>query len=345
MYRAETGKYLVLGFAFSAMVLAAAADLLFGGAAIGVRDVISALGTGPEGPATVLVRDFRLPRVLTALLCGMALSAGGLQMQDIFRNPLADPHIMGVSGGASLGAALYLMGAGARAVASFPYAGGCGLAQTVADGSLGLAGAAFLGAAAAALLMVAVSSRTGSGNVLLLFGVMLGFITGALVTMLQSGAGESALRLYCSWSAGSFSEAPWSRLILLLLFVAIGLAIPVFSARGLDAIQFGDDFTLMSGRSPRRIRTAALLSCCLQTGAVTAFCGPIGFVGIAAPHIARRLLGKNTTAVLLPVAVMCGGTLCACADLLVQASALALPAGSAMAIVGIPFVMGALMRR
>ena len=262
-------------------LLLAALDLVVGGGGISLA-------------GGAILRKLRVPRMVTALVAGGALAASGAQMQAVFRNPLADPHIMGVSGGAGLGAAVATMALGTSAALFTGF--------TVAV-------AAFIGAAVAALLVVAVSARFRSVTTLLVFGVMLGFIFSALSSVLQYTAGEESLKLFYSWMAGSFSGCRYAEIALMAGALAIGLILAFGNGQGLDIILFGEEYATLSGASTRRILVLSMLSCCLMTGTVTAFCGPLGFVGIVAPHIARRVTGSSAHRQVLPWSLATGATL------------------------------------
>ena len=286
------------------LVALAAADLLCGGAA-----------------DSQVLRLLRAPRVATALLAGAALALSGTQMQSIFRNPLADPHIMGVSAGASLGAAIATMSAISH------------------SGGLSVALAASVGAMASALIILLASKKFHSASTLLIFGIMHGFIVNALVAILQFSTDAESLKLFYSWSAGSFSTTTWSDIITLAIAVLIGTALAIAGRKGLDIILFGDEFALMAGAKVGNIRLTALLSCCIMTGAVTAFCGPLGFVGITAPHIARWMFGTSSHKIIIPASILTGGIISIAADLISQLSPSPLPTASTMALVGIPVIL------
>jgi len=299
----------------------AATDVLWGGA------------SGIDG---FVITKIRLPRVATAMLAGAALALGGLLMQSIFRNPLADPHIMGVSAGAGLGAAVVVLIGGTSGLA--------GLAA-----GLSLSAASFIGAAIASLAIMAVSSKVKSTSTLLIFGIMLGFIINAVVAILQFTSNSESLRMYYNWAAGSFSFAGWGRSAIMATALVAGIVLALADIKGLNLILFGEDYSQYSGGNPRRSRILAMLGCCLLAGSVTAFCGPLGFVGIVAPHIARRLAGLGTARrtvadhrQIIPLAIVLGAGLCVAADLLVQLITklgAQLPVGSTMALIGIPLIL------
>ena len=280
--------------------------------------------------AGALLWKLRVPRALTAVIAGSALASSGAQMQAVFRNPLADPHIMGVSGGAGLGAAIATMALGTSAALFTGF--------TVAI-------AAFIGAAVAAFLVVAVSARFRSVTTLLVFGVMLGFIFSALSSVLQYTAGEESLKLFYSWMAGSFSGCRHVEIALMAGALVIGLILAFCNCKGLDIILFGEEYATLSGASTRRILVLSMLSCCLMTGTVTAFCGPLGFVGIVAPHLARRIMGSSAHRQVLPCSLATGATLALAADILANLWPIPLPTGSTLALIGIPLILILLLRQ
>lgn len=275
----------------------------------------------------------RMPRMATAMLAGAALSLAGAQMQSVLRNPLADPHIMGVSSGAALGAAIATM-LGGRA----------GFSGNTLPG-ISTAGAAFLGALAAAIVILAASKKFKNATTLLIFGVMLGFIVNAIVSILQFSSDAESLKLFYSWTAGSFSNSTWPQILIMAAALAIGFIISYNSRKGLDIILFGDEFAQMAGAGVTGIRLRALLSSCVLTGAVTAFCGPLGFVGIVAPHIARAICRTSAHSTILPASLLTGCIISLAADLLSQLASAPLPTASTMAIVGIPVILYILIKK
>ena len=292
------------------LALACLADITWGGLA--GRDIMLHL---------------RLPRMATALLAGAAMALSGTQMQSIFRNPLADPHIMGISSGAALGAALATMYSG-------PALGGTSIVMS-----------ASIGAAGAAAIILFASNRFCNASILLIFGVMLGFIITAIVSILQFSSDAESLKIFYSWSAGSFSNTTWGETAIIAGTLVAGLTIASFNHKGLDLILFGDEFTELSGAVPSRIRLSALLSCSLMTGAVTAFCGPLGFVGIIGPHIAKALLGTSAHKAVLPASLLTGGLIGVCSDLISRMPPSPMPVASTMALLGIPVILYIMLKR
>ena len=266
----------------------------------------------------------RIPKTLTALIAGAGLALSGIQMQSILRNPLADPHILGITSGASLGAA----------------------AATMAGiGALSTTMSAFLGAGLTAVLIMAASRKLREATTLLIFGVMLGFILNAIISILQYTSNAENLKIFYSWSAGSFSLTRWSDLSIMAGAVILGSIIAGNSHKGLDIILFGEDFAHMTGADTRKIHFKALLSCSIMTGAVTAFCGPIGFLGIVAPHIAKAIFRTSAHKTILPASVLVGSIISIGADILSQLSPTPLPVSSTMAIIGIPIIIYIITRK
>lgn len=286
---------------------------------------------GTSGLDANIFLKLRLPRMLTAVLAGAGLSLAGLQMQSVFRNPLADPHIMGVSAGAGTGAAAATLLIGTSLPAALS--------------GLTVAAAAFAGALLTALLVVAVASKVQSSTTLLIFGVMLGFIFSAVTSILEYSANAESLKVFYSWSAGSFSgNRPGEVMVIAAAFLT-GTFLTYINNKGLDIALFGEEYASLAGADIPRIRNIAMISSCLIAGAVTAFCGPIGFVGIVAPHIARALLGTSVHIKVIPAAMLTGAALSLKADILSQALPTPLPVGSTMAVLGIPIILIILMKR
>lgn len=300
----------------TALIILVVSDLLWGGS------------SGASNP--LIIWKLRFPRVLTATLAGASLSLAGAQMQSILRNPLADPHIMGVSSGASLGAAVATMLGG-------------GLTGIFQGASVTLA--AFAGALATASVILAVSEKIRSATTLLVFGVMLGFIVNAIVSILQFSSDAESLKIFYSWSAGSFSHTTSVQIIVAATALAAGLLLAYRQRKGLDIILFGDEYARMSGADTGRIRLISILSCCLTTAAVTAFCGPIGFVGIVAPHIARAATGTAAHGRILPASLLTGALIGVAADLISQLSPAPLPIAATMALVGTPVILYILLKK
>ena len=269
--------------------------------------------------------------MLTALLAGASLALAGLQMQSLFRNPLADPHIMGVSAGAGTGAAVATLLVGT----SLP----------VALSGLTIVSSAFIGALLTSFLVMLVAARFQSATTLLIFGVMLGFVFSAITSILEYSANAESLKVFYSWSAGSFIGNGPTGIAIIAGALVIGLFLALLTSRGLDLALFGDDYTSMAGADPSRIRNISMVGSCLMAGAVTAFCGPLGFVGIVSPHIARSLTGSSVHLRTIPATLLVGAGLSLVADILSQSFRTPLPVGSTMAIIGIPIILYILLKK
>ena len=288
-------------------------------------------GAGFGAPGQVIFTKLRLPRMLISLLAGASLALAGLQMQTIFRNPLADPHIMGVSAGAGAGAAVATLLIGTSLPGLFS--------------GLTVVSAAFIGALLTSALVVIVASRMRNATTLLIFGVMLGFVFSALTAILEYSANAESLKVFYSWSAGSFISGGYQGIAIISCALLAGLVLALFNNRHLDVALFGEEYSSMAGVSPSRTRNMSMIGSCLMAGAVTAFCGPLGFVGIVAPHIARAVAGTSVHIKTIPVTLLTGAGLSLSADILSQVFARPLPVGSTMAIIGIPIIIYILLKR
>jgi iron complex transport system permease protein len=316
-------------------------SLTIGSVSIPLDQVITILLGGQPSRATwtTIVVDFRLPKALTAIFAGAALGAAGLNMQTLFRNPLADPYVLGVSSGASLGVALVVLSLGTT--------GGALLAGLGLVGDLGLTAAAILGAAAAMLIVIAAASRVQSVMTLLILGLMFGYATGALVSLLLYFSIPERIQAYINWTFGSFGGINWRQMPIFVGAVTLGLTGTFLLSKPLNALLLGETYARSLGLNVRRARLGILISAALLTGAVTAFCGPIGFLGLAVPHLCRTLLGSADHRILIPAAACLGGLLALLADLIAQApgSQVVLPLNAVTALIGAPVVVLVILRR
>lgn len=307
-----------------------AADLVLGSAGLGLEELFST-DVGRD-----ILFSFRLPKALVAMVCGAALAVCGLQMQTLFRNPLADPYILGVSSGAGLGVALYLMGTSLL-----------GASKSMLVNSLGSAGAALAGALLVTLLLLYVSGRVKGSLTLLVFGVMVGFIASAMVNLLQYASNAHSLKAYVLWTMGSFAALDGIQITVLFVLVALGLILAVWNIKDLNALLPGEEYAAAVGLNIKRIRTRILISTTLLSGAVTAFCGPVGFLGIAVPHIARFIFRNADHRVLLPSSALLGAVLTVFADTLSElpGTGSVIPINTVAALLGIPVIIAILLRR
>lgn len=323
----------ILFIAFTAAVTALfAADVAVGSVSIPLGEVWAAI-TGAEcNPATAkIVREIRLMKAVAALIAGSALAVSGLQMQTLFRNPLAGPYVLGVSSGASLGVALFILGA--------PVLGFAGNAWL---SSLGIAGAAWIGAAATLAAVAAVSTRIKDIMVILILGMMISSGVSAIVQILQYLSAEEALKSFVVWTMGSLGDVTSAQLALLLPAVAAGAALGIAAIKPLNMLLLGESYARSMGLDLRRARMTILLSTTLLAGSVTAFCGPIGFIGLAMPHVARTIFRNADHRTLMPATALTGAASLLLCDM--TAKLLALPVNSITALLGIPIVVWVVVR-
>jgi iron complex transport system permease protein len=307
-------------------------DLLVGSVSIPLRDIFAALLGGEVTPSTrLIVVDIRLVKAVVAVLAGMALSVSGLQMQTLFRNPLAGPYVLGISSGASLGVALFILG--------MPL---LGIATSSTISSLGTAGAAWLGSALILAFVASVSTRIKDIMVILILGMMISSGVSAVVQILQYLSNEESLKSFVIWTMGSLGDVTSKQLGLLLPAVLIGLSVSVAVIKPLNLLLLGEQYARTMGLNVRRSRYLIFLSTTLLAGTVTAFCGPIGFVGLAIPHIARMLFRNADHRVLVPASALCGAVVLLCCDIV--SKWLTLPINTITALLGIPIVIWVVIR-
>ena len=298
-------------------------DLVVGAVRIPVGDVWAAL-TGGDCPRTTakIVLNIRLIKAVVALLAGAALSVSGLQMQTLFRNPLAGPYVLGISSGASLGVALVVLaGVGS---------------------SIGAASAAWAGAAAVLFVIAAVGHRIKDIMVILILGMMFSSGVGAVVQILQYLSKEEALKAFVIWTMGSLGDVTVQQLAVLVPSVVIGLLLAIATIKPLNLLLFGEEYAVTMGLDIRRSRRLLFLSTTLLAGTVTAFCGPIGFVGLAMPHVARMLFRNSDHRVLLPGTLLSGASVLLLCDLV--SKLFTLPINAITALLGIPIVVWMVLR-
>ncbi|HIW65718.1 MAG TPA: iron ABC transporter permease [Candidatus Alistipes intestinipullorum] len=321
--------FILLGILTAALFLA---DLAIGSVDIPLRDVWAALTGGACDATTAdIILKIRLLKAVTALFAGAALAASGLEMQTLFRNPLAGPYVLGISSGAGLGVALFLLGAPLLGVSGHSFVQ-----------SLGVAGAAWIGAAAVLAIVMVVSRRIKDIMVILILGMMFGSGVSSVVEILQYLSDEAALKSFVIWTMGSLGDVTASQLRILLPTVVAGLVIAVAVIKPLNLLLLGENYARTMGLNIQRTRTLIFLSTVLLAGTVTAFCGPVGFIGLAVPHLARMLFAAADHRVLMPASMLTGAALLLVCDLV--AKSLALPINTITALMGIPVVVIVVIR-
>ena len=308
------------------------ADLLVGSVAVALRDIWAALTGGSCDPAVRdIILKIRLLKAVTALFAGAALAASGLQMQTLFRNPLAGPYVLGISSGAGLGVALFLLGAPLLGVSAHSFVQ-----------SLGIAGAAWLGAALVLLIVMAVSRRIKDIMVILILGMMFGSGVSSMVEILQYLSSEAALKSFVIWTMGSLGDVTGGNLALMLPVITAGLVLSIAVIKPLNLLLLGENYARTMGLNVQRTRTLLFLSTVLLAGTVTAFCGPVGFIGLAVPHLARMLFASADHRILMPGSMLAGAALLLVCDLI--SKTLALPINTVTALMGIPVVIIVVVR-
>ena len=298
-------------------------DLAVGAVAVPLGDVWAALTGGDCPRATAkIILNIRLIKAVVALLAGAALSVSGLQMQTLFRNPLAGPYVLGISSGASLGVALVvLVGVGS---------------------SIGIAGAAWLGAAIVLVVIAAVGHRIKDIMVILILGMMFSSGIGAVVQILQYVANDESLKMFVAWTMGALGDVTLDQLAVLIPSIIAGLLLAVITIKPLNLLLFGEEYAVTMGLNVRRSRGLLFLSTTLLAGTVTAFCGPIGFIGLAMPHVTRMLFRNSDHRVLVPGTVLSGASVLLLCDLV--SKLFSLPINAITALLGIPIVVWVVLR-
>jgi len=284
-----------------------------------------------------IIWNYRIPKAFTAILAGSALSLSGLLMQTLFRNPLAGPFVLGISSGASLGAAVLIMGASIFS----------GLATFELVNSISLAVGASLGSFLVLLAVLIVASRVKDTMALLIIGLMFGSITAAIVSVLSYFTSSEELQQYVYWSFGSLGDLSWSQLSLLTGIVLFGTLLSIASIKSLNALLLGENYAQSLGVQLKKSRYIIIIATALLAGSVTAFAGPIAFVGLAVPHLTRQIFNTTEHKVLVPAVLLYGAILMLLCDVIAQLpnSANVLPINAITSIIGAPVVIWLLTRK
>ena len=304
----------------------------------GLFDIL--MGGEPASPAwSIIIHTIRLPKAITGVLAGAALAVSGLQMQTLFRNPLADPFVLGISAGASLGVAIVVLTAGA--------VGSALIAGLGFLGDLGLAFAAILGAAAVLGGVLLVSRSVSSVMTLLILGLMFGYATAAFVSILIYFSVPEQIQSYILWTFGSFGSVTWRQVPVLAGAILLGLVLALLCIKPLNALLLGENYARSMGLNVKRARLWILVSASVLAGATTAFCGPIAFLGLAVPHLCRSLLHTSDHRVLMPAVICLGGTLALLSDLFAHlpGSQYVLPLNAVTSLIGAPVVIWFILHR
>lgn len=298
--------------------------------------------TGADGVPVVthnIIWKSRLPQALTAMLAGAGLAVSGLQMQTVFRNPLAGPTVLGISNGASLGVALVVLLSGAL--------GGQALSRLGLAGEMATTTAAIAGALGVMSVIIAVSARVRSSVTLLILGVMIGYVANALIGVLKFFSIEEDVRTFVVWGLGSFSRISPDRMPPFLCAMSLLLILSLPLSKSLNVLLLGEHYARNLGLNVQRARQLIILSSSVLCAVVTAYCGPIAFLGLAVPHLCRGLLRTSNHRRLLPACMTAGGAMALLCNLLARMPGLegALPVNSVTALIGAPVVCWVLMKK
>lgn len=313
-------------------------DIFIGSLVIPFQSILHTLtGTGSVSPEIrSIILDFRVPKALAAVMAGMALSISGLQMQTIFRNPLAGPYVLGISAGASLGVAILVLG----------FSSVFSLGFFTVSGSWALVIVAWLGSALVLFLILAVSIRIKDILTILILGMLFGSAASAIVNILQYFSNESVLKSFVIWTMGSLGSVTSSQLQVLVPSVIVGLVLSFFSIKSLDVMLLGEQYAKSMGLRVRNARFLIFTSTSILAGSITAFCGPIGFIGIAVPHMGRLLFRTARHKILIPSSLLIGAIVMLFSDIVSQMPGYEsiLPINSVTALVGIPMIIWIILK-
>jgi len=322
-------------------------NLLLGTVSIPVRDVLSILfspsAPNPDSSTQAvwsnIIWSSRVPQALTALMAGAGLAVSGLQMQTVFRNPLAGPSVLGISNGASLGVALVVLMSGSL--------GGMALSRLGYLGDVAMSVAAIVGALAVMGLIVWVAQRVQGNVTLLIIGVLIGYMANAIIGVLKFFSNEEDIKAYVVWGLGSFARVSGDQMVLFVVLMAILLPLSMLLVKTMNLLLLGDAYAQNLGLNLQRARTLVILSSGILVAIVTAYCGPIMFIGLAVPHLARAMFRTSDHRILMPATLLAGGVLALLCNLIARMPGFegALPVNSVTALVGAPVIATVLFKR
>jgi len=311
-------------------------DLFLGSVSIRPGEVVKAIFNNSDETTRTILAQFRLPKAITALLVGIALSISGLQMQTLFRNPMAGPYVLGLSSGASLGVAFVILG----------FSSDISPDSIRGLGNWAIAAASWAGAGLVMLLIMMISSRVKNIMTVLILGIMLSSAISAIVSIMQYFSNETMLKAYIIWTMGSLGNLTSSQLNVMLASVIIGLILSLISVKMLNALLLGENYARSIGLDLKRSRIIIISGTSILAGTITAFCGPIGFIGIAVPHLARIVFRTSDHKIMIPGTILAGAIIMLASDIISQmpGSDNTLPVNSVTALIGIPVVIWVIMR-
>ena len=319
------------------MIILFVADLLLGSTHLEARDVLRSLFSHGTPHGEIIVMQFRLPKALTAIIAGAAMSVSGLLMQTLFRNPLAGPDVLGVSSGAGLGVALTVL----TITPVFSFSPG----SPLQDWSLILA--AWAGAGVVMMIIMAVSARMRDVMTVLIVGLLLASAISALVSLLQYFSNESMLKTYVIWTMGNLGNMSYTQIKTLGISTLAGMLIAFGMIKPLNAMLMGETFSQTVGVNMKRTRIILLASASVLAGSVTAFCGPLAFIGVAVPHITRIIFGTTDHRTLMPGVAICGAVILLISDIIstLPGGGQIIPVNTVTSLIGIPVVLWIIIGR
>lgn len=328
----ENGK-IAIRFAALALVFAVCfiLDLLLGSINIPPDKILASFELKHEADAiSNIILNFRLPKAITAVICGSGLAVAGVLMQTLFHNPLAGPYVLGISSGASLGVAALVLTAGNLALPAF-----------LVQSGLGTVLAAIIGALAVMAIVLASSSRVKDSVTLLVVGMMFGSLAGSAVNVLQSVSNPDSLKVFVVWTMGSLSSVDWELMCIMAPLAIIGIIMSLMLQKPLNALLLGENHATGLGISIKHARLWIIIATCMLAGTCTAFTGPISFIGVAVPHIARGFFQSSDHKVILPASILSGAALLLVCDIISQlpGTGYTLPINSVSALVGVPIIL------
>ena len=311
-------------------------DLFLGSVNIKPHDIIKALFGNADDVSQKILMQFRLPKATTALLAGIALSVSGLQMQTLFRNPMAGPYVLGLSSGASLGVAFIIMG----------FSSSMSPDAIRGIGNWAIVASSWVGAGSVMILIMIISSRVKNIMTVLILGIMISSAIASVVSILQYFSNETMLKTYIVWTMGSLGNLTAAQLRVMMISVITGILISLFSVKMLNAQLLGEEYARSIGLDVKLSRFVIITGTSVLTGTITAFCGPIGFIGIAVPHLARIIFRSADHKILIPATISTGAIVMLISDIISQmpGSDSVLPVNSVTALIGIPVVVWVILR-
>ncbi len=284
-----------------------------------------------------IIQDYRLPKAFTAILVGSGLGISGLLMQTLFRNPLAGPFVLGITSGASLGVALVIMGASVFS----------GFLATFLISKWSLVIAASLGSFLVLLAVMIVSTRVRDTMAILIIGLMFGSITAAVVSVLSYFSSAEQLQQYIFWGFGSLGNLSWNELLVFFIIYVFGILLSIFSIKALNTLLLGENYAKSLGLNIKQSRMLIIIATSLLAGTITAFAGPIAFIGLAIPHITRQIFNTSNHKILLPAVFLFGAIIMLICDSIAQlpTSDYTLPINAITSLIGAPVVIWLLVRK